>query len=79
MIELSKIFIGNTDLIERLINAFENKTLSNSIIFSGQKGIGKTTAAFFLINKILMNNELTNNNSNFLYNNTHPNIRFLIN
>ena len=52
MINLSKNLIGNNKLIENLLHCYHNKTLSNSLIFSGQKGIGKTTIAFYLINEI---------------------------
>ena len=80
MINLSKNFIGNNKLIENLLHCHQNKTLSNSLIFSGQKGIGKTTLAFSLIKEIYNNlSSQRLNNTNLIYNNTHPNIRFLIN
>lgn len=75
MINLSKNLIGNNDLIESLLSNYFKKTLSNSLIFSGQKGIGKTTAVFYLVNRIYKNINL--NNINLIYANTHPNIRYL--
>ena len=80
MINLSKNLIGNNKLIENLLNCFQNKTLSNSLIFSGPKGIGKTTTAFYLIKEIYNNLYSQRlNYINLIYNNTHPNIRFLNN
>ena len=49
MISLSKKLIGNEKLTNKLIKSFHNNNLSNSIILTGQKGIGKCTLAFFLI------------------------------
>ena len=54
MINLSKELIGNEKLINTLINSFNNKSLSNSIILTGQKGIGKATLAFYFINKVIV-------------------------
>ena len=52
MINLSKELIGNEKLTNTLINCFHNKSLSNSIILTGQEGIGKSTLAFYFINKV---------------------------
>ena len=75
MINLSKDLIGNHYLIENLKKKFLEKKLSNSLIFSGQKGIGKATAAFYFIDKIY--EELKQVNRGLIYKNTHPNIRYL--
>ena len=78
MINLSRDFIGNNDLIKSLFKKFNNNKLSNSLILSGQKGVGKTTLAFCLVNsvyKLLSKGEA--NNTNLIYNNSHPNIRYI--
>ena len=42
---------------QKLINLYKNKNLPNKILFSGEKGIGKCTLAYHLINYILSSNE----------------------
>ena len=42
---------------QKLINLYENNNLPNKILFSGEKGIGKCTLAYHLINYILSSNE----------------------
>jgi len=42
---------------QKLINLFKNNNLPNKILFSGEKGIGKCTLAYHLINYILSSNE----------------------
>ena len=42
---------------EKLINLYKNNKLPNKILFSGEKGIGKCTLAYHLINYILSSNE----------------------
>jgi len=80
MAYLSKKLIGFETIFTTLKKNLINKTLSNSLIFYGNKGIGKTTLAYSLINfifdKIYINNSLSNN-SNLIYNNSHPNVRLL--
>ncbi len=70
-------------------NLFENEKLPNKILFSGQKGIGKSTLCYHLSNFILSKNEensynikdnqinLSNKTYNLISNNIHPNF-FLI-
>jgi len=80
MINLSKELIGNENLLNKLIYSFNNKTLSNSIILTGEKGIGKSTLAFVLINKIFTYfspDHLNHNQTNLIYKNTHPNIKYI--
>ena len=78
MINLSYDIIGNNNLSENLITKFNKKQLSNSIILSGQKGIGKATFAFNFISKIFKSINLNRSNcDNLIYNNTHPNIKYL--
>ena len=47
---------------QKLINLYKNNNLPNKILFSGEKGIGKCTLAYHLINYILSSNE------DFIYN-----------
>ena len=81
MISLSKELIGNENLINKLITSFNNKTLSNSIILTGQKGIGKSTLALNFINKTLKlfqtPGHSSNTLSNLIYKNSHPNIKYV--
>ena len=42
---------------QKLINLYKNNNLPNKILFSGEKGIGKCTLAYHLINYILSSNE----------------------
>ena len=78
---LSKDLIGNEKLLNKLIDNFYNNTLSNSIILTGPKGIGKSTLAFNFINKIFTSllsfDNLNNNQSNLVYKNSHPNIKYI--
>ena len=72
--------IGNDQLFKNLIGSFKNKNLSNSLIFSGPKGIGKATLAFFFIKNIfkdLSNDYKINHHINLIYNNVHPNVKYL--
>ena len=42
---------------QKLINLYKNNNLPNKILFSGEKGIGKCTLAYHLINYILSSDE----------------------
>ena len=80
MFDVSKNLIGFEDNLSILKYNLINKTLSNSLIFYGNKGIGKKTFSYSLINDFY--NQLSNNDSNFnhtnlIYNNSHPNIRVI--
>ena len=55
-INQTKLF-GLNSYINELIGLYENKKLPNKILFSGQKGIGKSTLAYHLVNYILSKNE----------------------
>jgi len=75
----SQELLGNNILINNLIRNFKNKSLHNSLIFSGSKGIGKKTTALFLIKNIykyLLKNNY-NHHINLIYNNAHPNIKYI--
>ena len=41
----------------KLITLYKNNNLPNKILFSGEKGIGKCTLAYHLVNYILSSNE----------------------
>ena len=75
MIELSKNFIGNNNLINNLLKSYHDENLPNSIIFSGPKGIGKATASFYFVNELF--NKVEKKNINLIYNNSHPNFRYI--
>ena len=80
MINLSQNFIGNKSLLENLLKKIENNNLPNSIIFHGEKGIGKNTMTFNLIKESIKRSPLIknkNNEINLLYNGTHPNIKYI--
>ena len=74
------------DNFKELVNLSLKNKLPNKLIFSGNKGIGKSTFAFHLINYLfsqdeegsynLENNEININNKSYklVSNNTHPNL-----
>ena len=74
------------DNFKELVNLSLKDRLPNKLIFSGNKGIGKSTFAFHLINYLfskdeedsydLENNEININNKSYrlVSNNTHPNL-----
>ena len=78
MINLSKKLIVHKDLQNRLILLFNEKKLPNSIIFSGNRGLGKNTLAFSFITQIFNAVDIKNNNhENLIYNNSHTNFRYI--
>ena len=74
------------DNFKELVNLSLRNKLPNKLIFSGHKGIGKSTFAFHLINYLfskdeegsynLEDNEININNKSYklVSNNTHPNL-----
>tara|TARA_B100001250_G_C19717430_1_gene752185 strand:+ start:55 stop:990 length:936 start_codon:yes stop_codon:yes gene_type:complete len=80
---------GYSDFFLSIKNMYDNEILPNKIIFSGSKGIGKSTLAYHLINYIFSqkeenkydfhNNTISSKNFsyNLIKNGTHPNF-FLI-
>ena len=52
----TKLF-GHNEIFLHLVNLYTNKKLPNKILFSGEKGIGKSTLSYHLINYILSSNE----------------------
>jgi len=76
----SQLLIENENLVNMLTDNYVNKSLPNSLIIHGDKGIGKSTFSFFLIKNIY--SALTSNNSNshhinLINNNSHPNIKHI--
>ena len=79
-----KLF-GYNNLFNELYNLYDEDRLPNKLLLSGQKGIGKSTFSYHLINSILSKNEkfsydlenLTINNQNttfkLIQNRSHPN------
>ena len=84
-----EILLGYDKFFKNIINLYKNKKLPNKILFSGQKGIGKATFAYHLINYIFSNNEdfpydinnckINNSNKSFklVQNNSHPNFHLI--
>lgn len=80
----SELF-GMEKFFNEIINLYNKKKLPNKILLTGNKGLGKSTLAYHLINYILSNNEdhkydtdnfkINENNKSFilLKKNCHPN------
>ena len=78
MNNLSDYFYGNDQIINKLFDCYKDKNLSNSIIFAGNKGVGKATLAIFLIKKIFKYLDKKNNFdsiNNLIENNIHPSLK----
>ena len=54
---LQKWLFGHYEIFDILKNLYLNKKFPNKIILSGEKGIGKCTLAYHIINYILSQNE----------------------
>ena len=54
---LQKRLFGHYEIFDTLKNLYLNKKFPNKIILSGEKGIGKCTLAYHIINYILSINE----------------------
>ena len=84
----NKLFNYN-NLFLNVVNLYNNKKLPNKIIFSGPKGIGKSTFAYHLLNYIFSKNEefnynlsnfeinILNKSYNLVLNNSHPNFHMI--
>jgi DNA polymerase-3 subunit delta' len=80
---------GHDIIFNELTNLYIKKKLPKKIIFSGPKGIGKSTLAYHLLNYIFSRNEKdnydlgnfkinqTNRSYNLTINNSHPNIHLI--
>ena len=76
---------GMKFFFNELINLYKENKMPNKILFSGKKGVGKSTLAYHIINYILSENEeckydkkeliINKDNKSYklLQNNTHPN------
>lgn len=71
---------GLENNLNELINLYKNKKLPNKILLSGQKGIGKSTLAYHLINFILSDNEnFSYDIDNFLINENNKSYKLVKN
>ena len=78
MIKISKKILGNEEILNKLIINYQNNNFPNSIILNGSKGIGKCTFVFNFINNIFNSlSDKFDNSENLIYNNTHPNIKYI--
>ena len=63
-----------------ILNNYQSKTLPNSIIIYGQKGIGKNTFIINILKNIfskLLNKNQLDHHLNLIDNCTHPNIKYI--
>ena len=86
---LQRNIYGLNTFFHELINLYNSKKLPNKILFSGSKGIGKSTLAYHLINYIFSINEdfpydiklneinIQNNSFKLVKNGTHPNFHLI--
>ncbi len=66
--------------LTNLVNLYDNQKLPTKILFSGQKGLGKSTLAYHLINYILSKDEdFSYNKENFLINENNKSYRLIQN
>ena len=84
-----KNLYGFDKLLKDFINLYNNEKLPNKIIFTGQKGIGKSTLSYHLINSILSKDEqypydlknfsINDKNRTFklIQNKSHPNFNLI--
>ena len=61
-----KSLFGHYQIFDTLKNLYLNKKFPNKIILSGEKGIGKCTLAYHVINYILSLNEDHNYDMNYV-------------
>ena len=76
MHEVSKTLVGFEKNLNNLNYNLLNKLSSNSFIFYGNKGIGKATFAYFLINKIF-SKKFDKLDSDLIYKNAHMNFKYI--
>ena len=79
---------GFGKIFDNISNLYDQSKLANQILFSGQKGIGKSTLAYHLINYILSKDEenkydkenlrINPNNRSFLLIQNNTNINFTL-
>ena len=72
--------IGFDNEFNSLLDNFNNNNLSNSLLISGNKGIGKYYFLIKLIEEFIKNTiniKQINHHTTLLYNNSHPNIKVI--
>ena len=81
--------LGHNNLFNHLVNLYEQKKFPNKILLSGEKGIGKSTMSYHIINYVLSVNEnhpydldnykINSHNKNFLLiqNKSNPNFNLI--
>ena len=77
---LQKCLFGHEEIFNTLKNLYLNKKFPNKIILSGEKGIGKCTLAYHIINYILSLNEAQNyNTKDYKINNENKSFKLIKN
>ena len=86
---IQKKLYGHKLLFNNLIDLYKREKLPNKILLSGEKGIGKSTLAYHLINFVLSeseeysydlnNNQINENNRSFklIFNKSNPNFNLI--
>ena len=76
----SIVFIWTSRYIFNFINLYKNNKLPNKILLSGEKGIGKSTLAYHIINQILSSDEdLSYDSENFRINSDNRSFKLVTN
>ena len=71
---------GHHDIFLNFINLYKNNKLPNKILLSGEKGIGKSTLAYHIINQILSSDEdLSYDSENFRINSDNRSFKLVTN
>jgi DNA polymerase-3 subunit delta' len=80
--------LAHNQLFDVFVNLYNKNRLPNKILLSGEKGIGKSTLAYHLINYILSMNEdfsydhknykISNNNKSFILTQKNVNPNFYL-
>ena len=71
---------GHHDIFLNFINLYKNNKLPNKILLSGEKGIGKSTLAYHIINQILSSDEdLSYDSENFKINSENRSFKLVTN
>ena len=76
----SIVFIWTSRIFLNFINLYKNNKLPNKILLSGEKGIGKSTLAYHIINQILSSDEdLSYDSENFRINSDNRSFKLVTN
>ena len=71
---------GHHEIFLNFINLYKNNKLPNKILLSGEKGIGKSTLAYHIINQILSSDEdLSYDSENFRINSDNRSFKLVTN